>query len=58
MKVTAINEHKRGPSEFAAEIETLKAAGKLPSLAEVLVAVESARAEFVPKILAARKGAK
>jgi hypothetical protein len=47
-------EKKVGPSDFQAEIERLKAAGKLPSLEEVLDAVADARQKFAPKILKAR----
>jgi hypothetical protein len=54
-KVVVIRELKIGPTQFQAEVERLKAAGKFPSLDELLAAVASARAEFVPKILAARR---
>ena len=57
-KVTVINQAKFSPSDFAADIEKLKAAGKLPSLETLLSTLQETRAEFVPKILAARKGAK
>jgi hypothetical protein len=48
-------EKKMGPSEFKAEVERLRAAGKLPSLGEVLDAVAVARKKFAPKIQEARK---
>ena len=44
-----------GPSDFAAEIERLKAAGKLPTLEEVLDAVGDARQKFAAKILKVRR---
>ncbi|HSS99370.1 MAG TPA: hypothetical protein VLK33_20185 [Terriglobales bacterium] len=45
---------KLGPSEFQAEVQRLKAAGKFPTLDEVLDAVVDAREKFAPKILEAR----
>jgi hypothetical protein len=51
-----MSEPKLGPSDFAAEVERLKAAGKMPSLEAVLDAVASARIEYRDKILAAREG--
>ncbi len=51
-----MSEPKFGPSDFQREVERLKAAGKFPSLEELLAAVAETRAEFVPKILAARRG--
>ena len=53
-----MREPKMGPTQFKTEVERLKAAGKMPSLEEVLSAVANVRAEFVPKILAARRGEK
>jgi len=53
-----VNEPKTGPSQFKAEIERLQREGKLPSLEEVLEVVVKVRAEFAPKILAARRGKK
>lgn len=47
-----------GPTEMLAEIERLKAAGKMPSLEDVLAAVADVRQEYAPKILAARKQGK
>jgi hypothetical protein len=49
---------KMGPTEMRAEIIRLHREGKMPSLEEVLAAVANVRAEFVPKILAARRGKK
>lgn len=46
---------KMGPTEMLAEIERLRAAGKMPSLEDVLAAVADVRQEYAPKILAARK---
>lgn len=50
-----MSELKVGPSDFKAEAERLHAAGKLPSLEELLSAVGSIREEYAPKILNARK---
>jgi hypothetical protein len=47
-------QEKVGPTEFAAEIERLKAEGKLPTFEELLSAIDEVRAEYGPKILAAR----
>jgi hypothetical protein len=47
-------EQKLGPSDFAAEIERLKAEGKLPPLERLLSAVAEVREIYRPKILAAR----
>jgi hypothetical protein len=51
-KVVVIREFKTGPTQFQAEVERLKAAGRLPSLEEVLAAV---RKIYAPLILAARR---
>jgi hypothetical protein len=48
-------EPKMQVSDFAAEVERLKAAEKMPSLETVLRAVAETRAEYREKILAARK---
>lgn len=53
-----VSQPKIGPSQFKAEIERLQREGKMPSLEEVLAAVANVRAEFAPKILAARRGKK
>jgi len=53
-----MNEPKMGPTEFAAEVERLKAEGRFPSLETLLAAIAETRAEFAPKILAARQGKK
>jgi len=50
-----VSEPKIGPTQFKAEIERLQRDGKFPSLEEVLAAVAQVRAEFAPKILAARR---
>jgi len=50
-----MNEKTIGPSDFQAEVNRLKAAGKLPELHELLGAVADARKEFSGKILEARK---
>jgi hypothetical protein len=48
-------EEKLGPTQFHAEIERLRAAGKLPELHELLAAVVDSRHKFSDKILEARK---
>jgi hypothetical protein len=53
-----VNEPKMGPTEFAAEVERLKAEGRLPSLETLLTAIAETRAEFALQILAARRGKK
>jgi hypothetical protein len=50
-----MSEQKVGPSDFKVEAERLHAAGKLPSLEELLSAVSGVRKEYAPKILDARK---
>ena len=51
-----MNEPKMGPTEFAAEVERLKAEGRFPSLETLLAAIAETRAEFARKILDARRG--
>jgi hypothetical protein len=46
---------KMGPTEFAAEVERLKAEGRFPSLEKLLAAIVETRAEYREKILAARR---
>jgi hypothetical protein len=53
-----MNEPKMGPTEFAAEVERLKAEGRLPSLETLLAAIAETRAEYREKILAARRAKK
>jgi hypothetical protein len=57
-KVVMIRELKTGPEQFQAEVEKLKAEGRFPSLQEVLRVIGEVRAEFRPKILAARAAAR
>jgi hypothetical protein len=45
---------KAGPTQFQQEVDRLKAAGKIPSLDEVLGAVSEARKKYRPQILEAR----
>ena len=49
---------KQGPTEMQAEIERLRAAGKLPELHEVLGVVADTRKKYAKQILDARKGDK
>jgi hypothetical protein len=51
-----VKEPKLGPTQFAAEVERLKAEGKMPSLEQVLDVIAETRKIFVPQILAARRG--
>ena len=53
-----MNEPKIGPTQFQKEVERLQAAGQMPSLEEVLRVIGDIRAEFRPKILAARRDKK
>jgi hypothetical protein len=53
-----MSEKKVGPTQFRAEVERLKAEGRMPSLEAVLQAVAETRAEYRDKILAARRGKK
>jgi hypothetical protein len=53
-----MNEPKMGPTEMRAEIIRLHREGKMPSLEEVLSAVQQIRAGYREKILAARRGKK
>ena len=53
-----MNEPRMGPTEMRAEIIRLHREGKMPSLEEVLSAVQQTRAEYREKILAARRGKK
>lgn len=46
---------KLGPTDFQAEAERLQAAGKLPSLEDLLSAVSEARKTYAPQILEARE---
>lgn len=50
-----MSEKKVGPSDFKAEAERLHAAGKMPTLEDLLGAVSETRKEYAPKILHARK---
>jgi hypothetical protein len=45
---------RMGPTEMLAEVERLKAEGKLPTLERLLKVIAETRTEFRPKILAAR----
>jgi len=50
-----MTEKKVGPSDFEAEVERLREAGKLPSLEQVLDAVAETRKKYAPKIFKARE---
>ena len=49
-----MSEKKFGPSDFQAEVERLRAAGKLPTLEQVLDAVAETRRKYADKIRKAR----
>ena len=49
-----MSEPKMGPTEFAVEVDRLKAEERFPSLETLLAAIAETRAEFAQKILAAR----
>jgi hypothetical protein len=49
---------KMGPTEMRAEIIRLHREGKMPSLEELLRAVEETRTEYREKVLSARRGKK
>ncbi len=57
-KLIQLTERKLGPTQLKAEIERLQAAGRMPSLEQVLAAVGEVRTEYRPKILAARRTAR
>ena len=57
-EVEAMSEPKMVPTQYKAEIERLQQEGKMPSLEEVLSAVQQTRAEYREKILAPRRGKK
>jgi hypothetical protein len=50
-----MDKKKVGPTDFRAEVERLQAAGKFPTLDEVLNAVADARKKFASNILEARQ---
>ena len=50
-----MSEPKVGPTQFQEEVERLKREGKMPSLEEVLAAIDEVKQEYGPLILAARK---
>jgi hypothetical protein len=50
-----VTEPKVGPTQFQEEVERLKREGKMPSLEEVLAAIDEVKQEYVPRILAARR---
>jgi hypothetical protein len=56
--VLPIRPLKLGPSDFQKEVQRLEAIGKLPSFPEVLSVIAEVRAEYAPKIVAARKRGK
>ena len=57
-KIIPIRALELGPTQFQAEVQRLKAEGRMPSLVELLDAIVETRAEFAPKIIAARRDRK
>ena len=57
-KILPITALKLGPTQFQAEVERLRAEGRMPTLPELLDVIVDTRAEFALKILAARRGKK
>ena len=55
-KILPIRAFKLGPTQFQAEVEHLKAAGRMPSPDELLDVIAETRAEYRDKLLAARRG--
>jgi hypothetical protein len=49
---------KMGPTEMKAEVERLQAAGKMPSLEDLLAVIGDVRSEYAPQILKSRQGEK
>jgi hypothetical protein len=54
-KILPFRALRLGPTQFQAEVERLKAEGRMPSLVELLDVIAEVRAEFRGKILTARK---
>ena len=54
-KIIPIRLFKLGPTQFKSEVERLRADGRMPALPELLDVIAKVRAEFAPKILAARR---
>lgn len=54
-KILPFKPLKLGPTQFQAEVERLKAEGRMPSLIELLDVIAEVRAEYRGRILAARK---
>jgi hypothetical protein len=57
-KVVSIKSLRVGPSDFQKEVQRLEAMGKMPSLPELLSVIAEVRAEYAPRIIAARKRGK
>ena len=57
-KILPITALKLGPTQFLAEVERLQREGRMPTLPELLDVIANVRAEFAPKILAARRSKK
>jgi hypothetical protein len=47
---------RSGPTQVAAEVERLKAEGKMPSLERLLLVIAETRRLSVPQLLSARTG--
>jgi hypothetical protein len=57
-KILPIRALRLGPTQFQAEVERLRAEGRMPTLRDLLDVIADTRAEFAPKILAARRAKK
>ncbi len=57
-KIIPFRALKLGPTQFQAEVERLRADGRMPTLSELLDVIAATRAEFARKILAARRAKK
>ena len=53
-KIVPIRPLKLGPTQFQAEVERLRAEGRMPSLPEVLDVIAEVRNKYRSKILEAR----
>ena len=57
-KILPIKALKLGPTQFQAEVERLRADGRMPTLPELLDVIAEVRTEYRGRILKARRGRK
>jgi hypothetical protein len=55
-KILPIKAFKLGPTQFQAEVERLRADGRMPTLSELLDVIAEVREVYAPQISAARRG--